>query len=138
MAKKLAALLALTLASSAHAFDYKAEMKKDRVIMTEKKMLYSQLQRCKDSKNSVQVLITSEAPNDGTMSRDFFIGFTSAREFKIYELVKDRMRSSVKCTPINNPIGEPDVVFNLYLSAEGYKISGMGENQTVLWSDLND
>jgi hypothetical protein len=150
------ALLSLALPSAALAgTDWKALIAKDRVQVGSGKMTLESFQLCKvkvpnAQKSSYQVRTYAEAPDDGSVSRDFLVSFESAMSTVMTmsmgaAAAKGTTMDPLKafdCDPITAPIGKVDLDISLYVTGEGFQMAftdgttGKTAQESSTWDQL--
>ncbi len=155
MAAATASLILFALAASASPADERRL--RDLVRVADGKLLYDDLALCElrlpgATPPKFQIRSHAEAPSQGVVSRDSFVSLITQHEI-IFGLgiaqvhpgisAMDAVRA-LHCTPLDAPIGTPDLELRLSLTAEGMQVevtdtaAGKTTRSVHTWKELSE
>lgn len=113
---------------------------KDLVIVTENKYLFKETNLITYNDNSLQVMITAESNKD-YISRDKFLQTVEAISFITFmSTFSEKNLSKMNIKEIENPIGEPDIVFKILMTKDGLQLQTITEKGlekvTMSWDEI--
>jgi len=135
-----AAILLLSIGASADV-NWREDLKKDAVriegdrMMMEEYYLINYADELGNAR-SAQVKMYSEAVNDGTISRDNFVGFGSTLSAMFLAAIGSDFEY------IEAPIGRVDLEISIYMTGQGYQIevkdntTNTANRETQTWEKL--
>ncbi len=116
--------------------DWEEELKSDVVQIVDGKMMMEEYVLIKGSEEStLQMKIYAEAPTDGSISRDNFIGLSTL-------LYLPALLEMGEFESIDEPIGNLDVEMNMYMTARGIQIefkdniNNQTSRETQTWAQV--
>ena len=116
---------------------WKEMLASDQVTIKGNKMTIEGYDLCTAGDANLQIKTYSEAPNDGSISRDNFVAFSAMNYYMFISLLGDNL-----CKHIDTPIANVDIEFTTIMTDSGMKTTSHDhrtntENSTtVLWSDV--
>lgn len=144
-----AALIALP--SFAQDVDWRQEIGADLVQVRDGQMVYEEYEICgvEGSGERIQIKYFAQAPADAGISRDFFVGQTTATSSLILfgamaeasGLGFSTFLEVFECDPIAAPIGTVDLELNLFMTAEGFQLeivdtsTGERDRSSMTWAE---
>ncbi|MGB5540735.1 MAG: hypothetical protein WBO37_11645 [Gammaproteobacteria bacterium] len=123
--------------SAEDTLDWKGQLARDLVEIKGERMVIEGYDLCKIGSANIQLRTYSEAPHDGSISRDNFVAITSASIFAYQMALGD-----AECKDIKAPIGDVDIEQSIYMTSEGIKQkfrdhrTNTENSTTELWSEL--
>lgn len=116
---------------------WKSELAKDLVTIQGDRMVIEDYEVCKAGDASLQWKTRSEAPNDGSISRDNFVALTTVVALEVQHALGD-----AECREIDTPIGGVDIEVVVHMTGDGLRQavtdhrSGETRSDTTLWRDV--
>lgn len=137
------AAFGLFLASVVEAEDGRAVLLRDLVRVEQGQLVYDDLGICQveapgTQGRKIQVRSRATAPEKGLISRDYFVALVTRLES---DIVRPAL-GSLRCEPLEKPIGQVDVEVTMTMTAEGiqyeYKDTAKGtvNRSSNTWKDL--
>ena len=142
----LAVGLILSIPSILSAQEWREELRADLVVLRDGKMViegYS-IERINlpgYAPAEYQVKFYMEAPQDGTISRDFFVGFSTYHGITIlqtmlaegYEVSAAAFLAAYESEDLDAPIGTPDLEVSIFMTGEEFQmeIRNPTTNETI-------
>ena len=131
----LLALLAVPSAVAAQEDDWREELSSEQIVIRDSMYTYEEygiveIQFPGFEPAKFQVKLSSEAPADGTISRDNFVAITSTTETvfllaafaEAYDATMTEFLDAFDYTELDAPIGTPDYELNLRMTDEGMQL----------------
>ena len=138
--------LILSIPSILNAQDWREELRADLVVLRDGKMVIEEysIERINlpgYAPAEYQVKFYMEAPQDGTISRDFFVGFSAYYGITIlqtmlaegYEVLAATFLAGYESEDLDAPIGTPDLEISVIMTGEGFQleIRNTRTNETI-------
>ncbi len=136
--------------------DWREDLKSDLVAERDGKLVLEEyvIYRLRVSgyePSDVQVKFYSEAPADGTISRDNFVAYTTTfgtfvllTSFaQAYQVSAAELLDGLESTELEKPIGTPDMELNIFMTGEGIQVelvdtaTGQRSRMVETWEELN-
>ena len=127
--------LILSIPSILNAQDWREELRADLVVLRDGKMVIEEysIERINlpgYAPAEYQVKFYMEAPNDGAISRDFFVGFSAYYGITIlqtmlaadYNVTAAQFLAAYDSEDLDAPIGTPDLEISVIMTGEGYQL----------------
>jgi hypothetical protein len=129
-------LVAMPLVAE-EAEDWKSELAREQVEIKSGKMVIEGYDLCKVGIANLQLRTYSEAPHNGSISRDNFFALTTASV-----LAYQAALGNAECKHIKAPIGAVDLELSIHMTEDGMKQeyrdhrTNTQSATTGLWSEL--
>jgi len=127
--------LILLIPSILNAQDWREELRADLVVLRDGKMVIEEYSIERISlpgyaPAEYQVKLYMEAPQDGTISRDFFVAFSAYYGITIlqtmlaadYNVTAAEFLAAYESEDLDAPIGTPDLEISIVMTGEGVQV----------------